>query len=103
MRLRQRSKVDFPQPEGPMTAVTEQSANSRVTFRRTRVPPNHASRRRVRKSGSVSAAIVATSRCVFGDETDDEDDGDEDGRSGPGLCVRGVVRTDGIGDCLLYT
>jgi hypothetical protein len=35
MRLRQRRKVDFPQPEGPMNAVTAPEMMGMVTSRST--------------------------------------------------------------------
>src|SRR5215217_1610359 len=55
--FRQRSMVDLPQPEGPITAVTEQSAKSIVTFLRTLDLPNHALSLFVERIGaSVSKA-----------------------------------------------
>ena len=42
MRLRILRKVDFPQPEGPMSAVTFRGSISRLTRSRTLLLPNHA-------------------------------------------------------------
>lgn len=42
MRLRILKKVDFPQPEGPMSAVTLRGSISRLTRSRTLLLPNHA-------------------------------------------------------------
>src|SRR5678815_4859826 len=96
MRLRQRSMVDLPQPDGPITAVTDLFGKSSVTFLSTRLPPNHALSRRALRSGSVSATGIPTSCCIAGDQTDDEDNGNENKRACPGLCVRRFVRTDRI-------
>src|SRR5689334_6306280 len=96
IRFRQRSIVDLPQPDGPITAVTDESGKSRLTFRRTRFFPNHALRRCAFRR-SVTAACIPTSGCVPGDETDDEDEGDEDERASPRLRVGRFIRTNGIG------
>ena len=39
MRLRQRSTVDLPQPDGPMNAVISPLADSRLTSRTARKAP----------------------------------------------------------------
>ena len=39
MRLMVRKKVDFPQPEGPISAVIRWAAMSRLMFFRARVSP----------------------------------------------------------------
>jgi hypothetical protein len=44
MRFKQRMNVDFPQPEGPMTAVTFRSTSGSVMLFRARLLPNHAER-----------------------------------------------------------
>src|SRR5918999_1864970 len=94
MRFRQRSRVDFPQPDGPMIAVTWRSCASSETPRIACVGPNHASSPTVRMVGataaapltrSVSAAAIARAGDVTRDDADDEDEADEDERSRPGL------------------
>src|SRR5574342_1355214 len=42
IRLRQRRKVDLPQPEGPMTASTLRSGTARLTSLNTVAEPNQA-------------------------------------------------------------
>ncbi len=42
MRFRMRRKVDFPHPDGPMSAVTSPGFIASVTFSRTFWRPNHA-------------------------------------------------------------
>jgi hypothetical protein len=39
MRLSERRKVDFPQPDGPMSAVTWRSGSASVTLRIAGLPP----------------------------------------------------------------
>src|SRR6266566_4236925 len=56
MRLRQRSSVDFPHPDGPMIAVTDRPGISSVTSPTAWVAPYHAFRRSVRIAGVSTAA-----------------------------------------------
>src|SRR5687767_10601725 len=100
MRLRQRRRVDLPQPEGPMIAVTWRSGASNETPRTACVLPNQASRPSARTTGglaaapltrSVSAAGIASTGDIARDDADDEDEADEDERSRPGLGAPPVV------------
>src|SRR4051812_7440945 len=105
MRLRQRSSVDLPQPDGPMIAVTRPVATAKVTSRTTRAAPKYASSdsaamQTERASGmttSISAEAEAGSRCPSRGEADDEDESEEDEGSRPGLRDPFVVRCIRIG------
>src|SRR4051794_24612237 len=105
MRLRHRSSVDFPQPDGPMIAVTSRSRNVSDTPRTTSAAPKNAlsdlASRRIRAGPLAAAATgaVAVGRGTRGDsvatttesgacreagcKADDEDNANEDQRAGP--------------------
>src|SRR6185312_2128910 len=112
MRLRQRSSVDLPQPDGPMIAVTSPVGTAKVTSRTTRDEPKYASSDSTPIAGVAACAAsldistgIGTSRSAVsvtskskpasrrdaGGETDDEDESEEDERARPGLCVPAVV------------
>src|ERR1700722_7829188 len=101
MRLRQRKKVDLPQPEGPMIAVTRRSPKAKLTSLTACCSPKYAFRPSTVSSGlastwdSVSAAVAAAiaaratpgsmeslidggaeagAGCKAGGEADDKDD-----------------------------
>src|SRR5687767_11258461 len=104
-RLRHRKKVDLPHPDGPMTAVTSRSRSSIVTLRMALDAPKYAvrrstSRRGRPRSGARRSIAGAGADSGFGDkagnDTDDENHGDEDERTGPGEPMPFVVRTDGV-------
>src|SRR5579864_5504246 len=103
MRFRQRRNVDFPQPDGPMMAVTDRSWNVMETSRTAAIEPNLASRCSTRMWGA-SVTVPATEAgepsitCTetspgddSGDETDDEDEAEEDEGARPRLRVPIVV------------
>src|SRR5579864_3836499 len=119
MRLRQRRKVDLPQPEGPMIATTLPSGTASEIPCTAWIEPNHASSdsvmRRMRSAltagisfaGRASAkpatwafTSIAASRVEAcpggdaGDDADDEDERDEDQGTRPGEPVPVVVRAD---------
>src|SRR5579859_7105590 len=109
MRLRQRRKLDLPQPDGPMMAVIDRSWNVTDTLLTPTMSPNRASRPSTRMCGmtpwSVPAAspgtcsvtgAVARSGDDSRDEADDEDEAEEDEGARPGLRVPIVVRANGI-------
>ena len=121
MRLRHRKNVDFPHPEGPITAVTFLSSSESVTPRMACTGPKYAlsscASRRDRDVGATSAvsrsvtgAAVPTTSVDHsaeagagreaGREAEEEDERDEDERSGPGEGVPLVEGTDGIGENL---
>src|SRR5687768_13079549 len=104
-RFRQRRKVDLPQPDGPMIAVTSRSRSSSVTLRTPVALPKYAVRStassRVRPRSGARRSIAGAgadsgSGDKAGNDTDDEHDGDEDERAGPSEPVPLVVRTDGV-------
>src|SRR5690242_7610983 len=93
IRFRQRTKVDLPQPDGPMIAVTDRSRRSTDTCRTAWSAPKYASSSAtaIRVAG-VSVAVsrsVASAETLSGCDTrgnaDDEDDADEDEGARPGL------------------
>src|SRR5436305_1324585 len=90
MRLRQRSSVDLPQPDGPMIAVTSPLRTPNVMSRTTRDAPKYAS------SDSIATEAEPGSRRESGRETDDEDESEEDERPRPGLPVPVVIGRCGI-------
>src|SRR5688500_18656709 len=102
-RLRQRRNVDFPQPDGPMTAVTSRSRKGRETLRMAADVPKYAvrpsaSRRARPRSGERRSVAGAGADCRSGDkagsDTDDEYHTDEDESAGPGEPMPFVVWTD---------
>src|SRR2546423_10039863 len=105
IRFRQRRKVDLPQPEGPMMAVTERSARSTDTWRTAWTAPKYAfssatAMRTVDEAGaaavpSVAGAEAAPRRDTRG-KADDEDDADEDEGARPSLRVPFVVGANRI-------
>src|SRR5688500_11756177 len=103
-RLRQRRKVDFPHPDGPITAVTSRSRRSNDTSRMADVSPKYAVRqsacRRGRPRGSARRSVVGAgadtgSGSKAGSDTDDEDENDEYQRASPGEPAPVVVGTVG--------
>src|SRR5439155_13564053 len=94
MRLIQRRKVDFPQPDGPMIAVTDRSRIPTLASRTARTDPKYALRSSTR-TVSVSCA-VSLSRRNAGREADDEDDREEDEGARPGLGVPFIIGADCI-------
>src|SRR6185437_8501853 len=64
MRFKHRSSVDFPQPEGPMMAVTKRSGSDNVTLLTARVPQKNASRssaaRRAADASVARGALTTT-------------------------------------------
>src|SRR6476661_8168317 len=94
IRLRQRSSVDLPHPDGPMIAVTSCSRKSTETLRTADCFPNHAERPTT--SRSVGGIPEPGSRRQPGGDAEDENESDEDDRSRPGQRVRGLVGADGI-------
>src|SRR5512138_1402398 len=123
IRFRQRSRVDLPQPDGPMIAVTSRSRNAIDTPRMTSAVPKNAltplasSRTRASASGCAAGAAGA-GRGTRGDsvatapesgpgreagrKADDEDNADEDERASPGQRVLLVVRADREGEDLQW-
>src|SRR5919112_1931241 len=80
IRLRQRSNVDFPQPEGPMIAVTCPRGTPKEMSRTTRIEPKYASNdsTAIDTSRSIAAEPESRSGCEPRGNTDDEDESDED-------------------------
>ena len=56
----QRMKVDFPEPEGPITTTTSRGATSTLTSRSTWKSPNHLFTSRQMMMGSVSSRNVSS-------------------------------------------
>src|SRR3569623_565541 len=122
MRFRQRRKVDLPQPDGPMIAVTRRSVMFMVTSFTACTLPKYAfsapTWRRGGASDCVAARFInetssrklersvattgreASARCETRDEADDEDERDEDERSGPSEGMPCVIGTDRVGEDL---
>src|SRR5438045_9647002 len=123
IRFRQRSSVDFPQPDGPMMAVISRSRTSIVMLRRTRDRPKYALSRSVERRGalaresidsttpgstdgsmtdaiSVSADAKTGSRSESREQADDEHDEDQYQSSCPSLTVCSVVWSDGVREYL---
>jgi len=73
MRFRVRIKVDLPQPDGPIRAVTVPAAKSSDTSERTCLVPNHAWTPRV--SRPVPNKLLPGTRCSRLPATDASDDG----------------------------
>src|SRR6476661_8305564 len=94
MRLRQRSSVDLPHPDGPMIAVTSRSRKSTETLRTAGCLPNQAERSTTARS--VGGIPEPGPRRQPGRDAEDENECDEDDRSRPGQRVRGLVWADGI-------
>src|SRR4029079_1052946 len=122
IRLRHRSNVDLPQPDGPMIAVTSRSRNVMDTPRTTSAEPKNAlsavASSRIRASSaeagtrwagavgrgasgeSVATATESGARREAGCKADDEDNADEDERAGPCERVLLVIRADREGEDL---
>src|SRR5256885_9692040 len=109
IRLRQRRKVDLPQPEGPIIAVTDRSRRLRETPRTACTRPKYASRPPTAMRGAAECSVSGVPSLARGEaasrgdtrgKADDEDDADEDEGGGPGLRVPLVVGTDRIGEDL---
>src|SRR6476661_9419468 len=117
IRLRQRSSVDLPHPDGPMIAVTSFDGKSRVTSRTACVAPKYAWRARVCIAGAVGRSkargdspAVETLREAISvirppvlrahhearDHADHEYEGDENQRARPRLRMPFVVWADGV-------
>src|SRR5215207_10790622 len=115
IRLRHRSRVDFPQPDGPMIAVTSLARKSSDTSRTAFVAPKYAESARVRiasagslvgaragviagvearatDDASVMAAADSGTRRDAREDADHEHETDEHQRTRPGLRVPLVVR-----------
>src|SRR5512143_2768676 len=109
IRLRQRSSVDLPQPDGPMMDVTSPDWTPNDTSRTTRDAPKYASSDSAATHAGAAASGTGTSRSIAaaesearprdesGRDADDEDESEEDERSSPGLCVLVFIGRDGIG------
>lgn len=70
MRLRQRSNVDLPHPDGPMMAVTACWGNDADTFFTAAALPKYAVRFRVTMHGlALSMATVGSGTLMAGAET----------------------------------
>src|ERR1043166_2958179 len=98
IRLRQRSSVDLPHPDGPMIAVTSLVATANVTSRTTRAAAKYASRPAtsiagtIGRDGSIATESEAASGREASGEADEEDEAEEDDGARPGLRVPAVVR-----------
>src|SRR5215469_9381889 len=99
MRLRQRMKVDLPQPEGPITAVACLDSIEMLIPCKASVLPNQAFRSRT----STAVAMLAGSSQHAPQENESNQsrrthnqDNQHQG-SGPSLAVPFVVRRDGVG------
>src|SRR5262249_1189536 len=98
MRLIQRMNVDFPQPDGPMIAVTALGATVRSTPCSTSDWPNHARSPFTQMPSPMLTSAnrrPAPGRHSRGD-TGHEDERDQDQRPCPRLPVPVVVRQDGV-------
>src|SRR3989442_14455604 len=109
IRLRQRRKVDLPQPEGPISAVTRRSPMSSETRSRASVLPYRTMRSRTRILADVDASEAseeAISMISFsglrrapasegqtGDDVGTEDEHEQHERGGP--CLAGPVLVRG--------
>src|SRR5262249_49742707 len=94
IRLRQRSMVLLPQPEGPMIAVTVCAGNSSDTSRTARCWPKNAVNLTVSSRSRVLAdATIPGSRDPACNEGNDQDEAHEDQRGSPGQPVPLVVGT----------
>src|SRR5215204_1698463 len=123
IRLRHRSRVDFPQPEGPMIAVTSLARKSSDTSRTAFVAPKYAESARVRiasagsLAGARAGAIIGAAARAADDasvmptadpgarrdareDADHEHETDEHQGTSPGLRVPLVVRADRVGEYL---
>src|SRR5687768_6478591 len=105
-RFRQRRKVDLPQPDGPMIAVTSRSSSVTDTSRIPADAPKNADRlsasRRARPRAGLRCSVARAGAdsgpgCEAGCDTDDEDEGKEDEGARPREPAPVVVRADGIG------
>src|SRR5258706_15800043 len=116
MRLRQRSRVDLPQPDGPMIAVTSFGGMSSVTSRTACVSPKYAFNPMVctamtgplletavgglaslRSSArSVMPTSEARARHESRDDADHQHEPDQDRRTRPCLRMPVVIRTVGV-------
>src|SRR6185503_6692526 len=95
MRYKHRNNVDFPQPDGPMIAVTSPVGTANLTSRTTRDAPKYASSASTPIAGTCAGSVAAGSKAGTGSEAgreaDDEDETEEDERPRPGLRVPVVV------------
>src|SRR6059058_5757772 len=64
IRLRQRRKVDLPQPDGPMSAVTRRSPMSSETRSRASVPPYRTVRSRTTILEEVDSAGASNEEAI---------------------------------------
>src|SRR2546423_1886470 len=88
MRLRQRSSVLFPQPDGPMIAVTVCAGNSSETSRTARCCPNRAVRRTVSSRSRVLADATMALPCdPAGGQGNSEHQTHEHEGGGPGQAM----------------
>src|SRR6476659_3634691 len=116
IRLRQRSSVDLPHPDGPMIAVTSLAGNDSETSRTACVEPKYAFNARVsiagavvscaagaeatRATASVIRAAVARAHGEPGQDADHEHERDQHERPRPCLRVPLVVRADRVDELL---
>src|SRR3569832_1347971 len=93
MRLRQRSSVDLPHPDGPMIAVTSPAATVNAPPLTTRDPPKNASRdsTAIHGWGSITAKSELRACREARGKTDDDDEREEDDGARPGLRTPFVV------------
>src|SRR3989449_11664676 len=102
MRLRHRMNVDFPQPDGPMIAVTALGAIASPMPCRTWTSPNQALRSLTRipsATPSPHRAVTAARRDPRR-EADQEDQRDQHQGPRPGLAVPVVEGRDPVGEDL---
>src|SRR5213595_1526880 len=97
MRLRQRSRVLLPQPDGPMIAVTVCAGNRSDTSRTALCCPNSAVRCAVSSRRRVLAdATIALPRDPAGGERDDQHESHQHERGCPREPMPLVERSGGI-------
>src|SRR2546427_7553917 len=98
IRLRQRTNVDFPQPDGPMIAVMPPGVTDRSMSLRTWWAPNQAFSCLTRMLSAIRSPrrAVAAARGDPGRQADHEHQADQDQGAGPGLAVPVVVRRDRV-------
>src|SRR5512145_714868 len=102
IRLRQRMKVLFPHPDGPMTEVTAFRPTSIVMSRSTWWSPNHALKPLTSIALSIAFSILLLSRPREKSpaRAQDQDQEDQHDRARPRLVVPVLVRRDRVGEHL---
>src|SRR5512134_1030786 len=98
IRFRQRMKVLFPHPEGPITEVTEFLRMSIVMFFSTWWSPNQAQRSLTCRAFSMASLplLLLDPREVTRADADQKDHPDQNDRAGPGLVVPVFVQGDRV-------